>query len=124
MIHVMQPPAGFIEGVFMKESADEAVASLLATLKRGLPKGVPCDDVVATGLPGDQITRAAREWNADLVVVGDHNRHVLSRFLLGSVADAVVRHAPCPVLVARAKDAHSTADLSAKSHGDQAASVS
>ena len=60
-----------------------------------------------TGLPVQQIVNAARACEADVVVVGDHNRQVLSRFVLGGVADAVVRQAPCSVLVVRAKDRRS-----------------
>lgn len=48
-----------------------------------------------------QIVERAREWRADLVVVGSHGHTGLKHWLLGSVAERVVRHAPCPVLVAR-----------------------
>lgn len=48
------------------------------------------------------IVRCAEAWAADLVVVGSHGRTGLPRLLLGSVAEQVVRHAHCPVLVARA----------------------
>ena len=49
------------------------------------------------------ITDAASEWQADLVVIGSHGRSGFGRVLLGSVAEAVVRGAPCPVLVVRGK---------------------
>lgn len=48
------------------------------------------------------IVQRAEAWSADLVVVGSHGRTGLPRMLLGSVAEQVVRHAHCPVLVARA----------------------
>lgn len=48
------------------------------------------------------IVRRAEAWAADVVVVGSHGRTGLPRLLLGSVAEQVVRHAHCPVLVARA----------------------
>lgn len=47
------------------------------------------------------IVKRAEAFGADLVVVGSHGRTGLTRILLGSVAEKVVRHAPCPVLVAR-----------------------
>lgn len=45
---------------------------------------------------------AAKEWPADLIVIGSHGRGGVKRALLGSVAEGVMRHAPCPVLVVRA----------------------
>lgn len=45
------------------------------------------------------LTRLASELGADLIVVGTHGRHGVARWLLGSVAEAVVRQATCPVLV-------------------------
>jgi nucleotide-binding universal stress UspA family protein len=47
------------------------------------------------------ITQLASDIEADLVVVGTHGRRGVARLLLGSVAEGVVRQAPCPVLVAR-----------------------
>jgi nucleotide-binding universal stress UspA family protein len=43
----------------------------------------------------------AKEWSADLIVIGTHGRTGLSHMLTGSVAERVVRLAPCPVLVTR-----------------------
>ena len=53
------------------------------------------------GDPFAIICRVAEEIPADLIVMGSHGRTGLSHLLLGSVAERVVRHAPCPVLVAR-----------------------
>jgi len=47
------------------------------------------------------ILDAAAEWHADLIVIGSHGRRGLSRFLLGTVAESVVRSASCSVLVVR-----------------------
>jgi nucleotide-binding universal stress UspA family protein len=60
---------------------------------------------VLAGDPAAEIVRFARERGADLLVVGKHGRTRLERFVLGSVAEKVVRQAPCPVLVVREKDA-------------------
>jgi universal stress protein A len=54
-----------------------------------------------SGAPVAEIARVAREQHADLVVIGTHGRTGVKRALLGSVAEGVVRHAPCAVLVAR-----------------------
>jgi len=45
----------------------------------------------------------AKDWRADLIVLGSHGRSGIKRWILGSVAEAVVRHAPCSVEVARAR---------------------
>ena len=53
--------------------------------------------------PAEEIAQVAADLEADLVIVGTHGRRGLSRLLLGSVAEAVVRLAPCPVFVVRSK---------------------
>ena len=59
-----------------------------------------------TGAAWDQIVSAARDDRAiDLIVMGTHGRTGLKHVLLGSVAEKTVRHAPCPVLVVRAREA-------------------
>jgi universal stress protein A len=55
------------------------------------------------GTPWDQIVSAASEERADLIVMGTQGRTGFQRALIGSVAERVVRHAPCAVLVARAR---------------------
>lgn len=60
---------------------------------------------VRVGNPGTEITEYAREQNADLLIISSHGYHGLKRMLLGSVAEAVIRHAHCPVLVLRRQDA-------------------
>ena len=53
------------------------------------------------GDPASEIVRVAKEEHPELIVLGTHGRTGLSRILMGSVAEAVVRHAPCPVLIYR-----------------------
>jgi nucleotide-binding universal stress UspA family protein len=53
--------------------------------------------------PAEEIAQIAADLEADLVVVGTHGRSGIARWLLGSVAEAVVRMAPCPVFVVRPK---------------------
>ncbi len=59
---------------------------------------------VAEGFAKDIIIDEAQEWHADLIVLGSHGRKGLDRLLLGSVSEAVMRHAPCSVLIVRSKE--------------------
>jgi nucleotide-binding universal stress UspA family protein len=56
---------------------------------------------VLPGLPAAEIARLAQEGSFDLVVVATHGRRGVKRVLLGSVAERIVRDAPCTVLVVR-----------------------
>jgi len=53
------------------------------------------------GEAASEIVRVAKERSVDLIVVSSHGRTGLGRILFGSTAEAVVRHAPCPVLVVK-----------------------
>lgn len=57
--------------------------------------------LVADGVPYDEIAKTAKAWEADLIVIATHGYTGLKHALLGSTAERVVRHAPCPVLVVR-----------------------
>ncbi|HYG67919.1 MAG TPA: universal stress protein [Anaeromyxobacteraceae bacterium] len=57
--------------------------------------------VTLVGDPADELVRYAKEEGVDLLVLGTHGRTGVSRAVLGSVAEKVVRHASCPVLVVR-----------------------
>jgi universal stress protein A len=59
--------------------------------------------LLETGDPRSVIEAAAKKLNADLIVMGTHGRRGLRRMLIGSVAESVVRNAPCPVLLVRAE---------------------
>jgi len=63
--------------------------------------GVSVKTQVAVGEAVWEICRLAEREHADLIIMGSHGRTGLSHVVLGSVAERVVRHAPCPVLVAR-----------------------
>lgn len=67
-----------------------------------VPGGLPAERRLTEGDPAEVILRVARETPADLVVMGTHGRTGLGRVLMGSVAEQVVRKAPCPVLTVTA----------------------
>ncbi len=63
--------------------------------------GVRARAVLRVGPPADTICQTAADERCDLIVVGTHGHHGLERLVLGSVAERVVRDAPCPVLVVK-----------------------
>jgi nucleotide-binding universal stress UspA family protein len=64
-------------------------------------QGIEARMMLRTGVPFEEIVKAATEESAEMIVMGTHGRAGLQRFLLGSVAARVVRLAPCPVLTVR-----------------------
>lgn len=75
--------------------------------------GIGAEVTIMRGAPRWLITREARKWSADLILIRAHNRMDFRSWMLGSVAKAVVREAPCSVEVVRAAGA----DLSVVSNG-------
>jgi nucleotide-binding universal stress UspA family protein len=65
------------------------------------PASVTVETRIVRGDPFWAICQAAEQEHADLIVMGSHGRTGLAHVLLGSVAERVVRHAPCPVLISR-----------------------
>ena len=63
--------------------------------------GVEPEVIAAVGNPAAEIISAAEARGVELIVVGRRGQHKVERFLMGSVSDRVVRHAPCDVLVVR-----------------------
>ncbi len=63
--------------------------------------GIEVDTTVRTGRPDREVVALAKEVGADLVVIGSHGRTGIDHALLGSVAEKVLRKAPCPVLTVK-----------------------
>ena len=95
----------FLTGIARREqeAAIRLMTDQVATLNRPGRESVPVVTTVRRGIPSDVISLTAREVGADLLVVGTHGRTGISHALLGSVAERLVRTAPCEVLVARGK---------------------
>ena len=82
------------------------VAARLADFTRSSPSGASFAKVVThvrVDAKAQEIAQLASDLEAELVVIGTHGRRGMSRVLMGSVAEACVRLAPCPVLVVRPK---------------------
>ncbi|MBX9694500.1 MAG: universal stress protein [Cyanobacteria bacterium] len=80
--------------------ASELVANLGLILREELPAN-NSDAKVLSGLVVEQICQWARVWGADLIVMGSHGRKGFQHFMLGSVAEEVLRTAPCTVEVVK-----------------------
>ena len=83
----------------LKEEGEEAVGRV----KAAAPTGVDVETHVLEGNPALEITKFAKDNDCDLIVVGTLGKSGIDRILLGSVAEKVVRIAPCPVLVIRSQ---------------------
>ena len=73
------------------------------TAKRLKNLGIKAEGVIREGSPGKTIINEAKEWDADLIVVGAHGLSGLESLIMGNVARHVVDHASCSVEVVRAK---------------------
>jgi nucleotide-binding universal stress UspA family protein len=89
----------------MGTRAEQIAAGAAESLRAG---GLTAETAVRDGEPRSVIVDEAREWDADLIVLGSHGYTGLKRWLLGSVAQAVVGHAPCSVEVVRRKQTPET----------------
>jgi nucleotide-binding universal stress UspA family protein len=101
----VEEPQEVVEGEFgaippEPEPSDEG---MFARLRGLLPEGSPvqADTLVARGPAVASIIEAAKRTHSDLIVMGTHGRKGLSRLFHRSLADAVTRQAPCPVMALR-----------------------
>jgi universal stress protein A len=113
VLHVAAPPPTLVgEGVFLPLVPDD-LPTLEEKLRRLRPArpGVEVTHRMAQGDPVREILRAAEETKCGLIVMGTHGRRGLSRLVMGSVAEQVVRRAGCPVVTVRAPlpEAHAEA---------------
>jgi nucleotide-binding universal stress UspA family protein len=76
-------------------------AELEKIAQKGLARAMKVSVQIREGIPFDTITTVARKLKADLIIIATHGRTGLMRALMGSTAERVVRHAPCPVLMLR-----------------------
>jgi nucleotide-binding universal stress UspA family protein len=98
-----RPAGASAETAGPADSRDSLTTKAQGIVQRAKAAGSDATFLVWDGDPGEGIVAAADSENADLIVVGSHGRSGVSRFLIGSVSDYVVRHAHCPVMVVRGK---------------------
>jgi len=85
-----------------REGAARVLEGQIAELGADLHDGSAAEVQILVGRAADVILDTARAWQAELIVMGTHGRQGVRRALVGSVAESVVREAPCPVLTVRA----------------------
>ena len=105
-IHVIAPPISDVTSLAvatgeLTRPPEEEISLVLDSLKGRAPIPAESAKFVPVGDPVESIVETARDWPAELVVIGSHGRGGLGRVVLGSVAEGVARHAPCPVLIVR-----------------------
>jgi nucleotide-binding universal stress UspA family protein len=108
VVHAALPAVGYAGYGYsnivaeLTEAEHHRVAALLASVAEAAEaEGVHCSTVALDGFAVEEICRKAREYNAQLIVVGSHGWGAARRFLSGSVSTGLVHSAPCPVLVVR-----------------------
>ena len=103
IVHVEEPPLAYGGGELyygIPEPDSERILKMLEDVKPKDPS-VPFTHRLSMGDPAGEIVRIATDEGAELIVLGTHGRTGVTRLLMGSVAEVVVRRAPCPVLVYR-----------------------
>jgi universal stress protein A len=112
VLHAVPLPIIYDEGILIDDFCEtrERVRQPLESLRPDDP-AVRVRHEVAQGDAAEEIVRTAQEIGCDLIVLGTQGRTGLERLLLGSVAEAVLRTAPCPVLTVRAPFPHPKAEV-------------
>lgn len=106
LFHAVEPPSYIAQATeppidlaaFAHEKSDE----VLSAAAREMPSAMDFVPLAKIGDPAEAIIAEADWWEASLIVLGSHGRDGITRAVLGSVAEAVMRHAWVPILVIRA----------------------
>ncbi len=105
VVHVSHIPSPYEYGIVFDGISEQSMA---AELTKSFQKAIESEPVlknlelvVLFGDPGHEICDYAGNEKAEMIVVPSHGRSGFTRLLLGSVAERIVRFAPCPVLVLR-----------------------
>ncbi|HZR45661.1 MAG TPA: universal stress protein [Candidatus Manganitrophaceae bacterium] len=106
LVHVIEPfPYNVIDGLtfvdYGARLASETQALLDRLSKRALKEKLSVATRLTEGIPFREIINMAKREKADLIVIGTHGRTGMTHLITGSVAERVVRLAPCPVVTVR-----------------------
>ena len=107
LLHVVSPPmVAYTEGLMLPPT-ENIKDEIWAKLDSMIPtESIAVERYVVEGDPAPEILRFAKDTNCDLIVMGNHGRRGLTRLLMGSVAEIVVRKATCPVLTVKVPAGH------------------
>jgi universal stress protein A len=87
----------------LEEELEKAASEDLEKIREDIAKkGLPVEGDIEIGTPAEAILARAEDPDVNLVIMGSHGKKGLSRLLMGSVAEEVVRKAHCPVLIVKA----------------------
>ena len=106
-VHVVEAlPDLYFEGAIFTSETEGRMRETAEKLLKKQPQAPWADGVTVThevrqGTPLNEILAAAKDFEADLIVIGTHGRSGVGHLLLGSVAEKVIRKSPCPVLTVR-----------------------
>jgi nucleotide-binding universal stress UspA family protein len=112
LLHVVEPPPYPVEGIvpsnlgatLLDDLERQASTDLAQMLPEAQRSKVEVTRRVVVGIPYRKIVEVAEEEKSDLIVMTTHGRTGLSHLVMGSVAEKIVRTAPCPVLTIRPTD--------------------
>ena len=106
IVHIEEPPLAYGGGELyygLPEPNSARIRNMLEDVKPTDP-AVPFEHRLTMGDPAAEVVRIAAEDKVEMIVMGTHGRTGLTRMLMGSVAEAIVRQSPCPVLTYREID--------------------
>ena len=101
VVPFVMPPSYAPSNVYTSDVQQESARKRLQEVAQRYLKGIKCELSTHVGDVATTILRAAQEFAADVIVMATHGRHGVSRTLLGSVAQEIVRQSSCPVLSIR-----------------------
>jgi universal stress protein A len=105
LLHILSPPASYPDAPSLSA---ESFVFFLRDAERSLDHVCECEQlkrpllrqtIISEGVTWDAIVETAKAQKTDLIILATHGRSGLARVLIGSTAEQVIRHAPCPVLV-------------------------
>jgi len=132
VVHVIEPISAYFSAEWFphfvpqvekieKDRLKEASALVEKVCEKLRKAGFRNSKAILRGDPKAALLDRASEWKPDLIVVGSHGLKGLNRLLMGSVSDAVVRHAACSVQVVRSQPAAKRSTQKSRTSGRKAA---